>query len=46
MYWKSVQQQNLPVTIKYSKLIAEQISRFDEPKLPDTKVAKQSLWFL
>jgi hypothetical protein len=44
MYWKSVSQQNLPVTIKYPEMVAEIYPYFKEDKLPE--FAKENLWFL
>ena len=44
MYWKSVSQQNLPVTIKYPEMVAEIYPHFLHDKLPD--FGKESLWFL
>lgn len=44
MYWKSVRQRNLPVTIEYSKLIASMVSNFEDKEL--VPFAKNSLWFL
>ena len=44
MYWKSVSQQNLPVTIKYPEMVAEIFPFFTHDKLPD--FGKESLWFL
>lgn len=44
MYWKSVKQQNLPVTIKYPEMAAEIFPFFEEDKLPD--FGKNNLWFL
>jgi hypothetical protein len=32
IYWKSVKQQGLPVTIKYPEMIAEIIPHFNDPK--------------
>jgi len=43
IYWKSVKQQGLPVTIKYPEMIAEIMPHFESPTIyPDSK----SLWFL
>lgn len=43
IYWKSVKQQGLPVTIKYPEMIAEIMPHFDSPTIyPNSK----SLWFL
>ena len=44
MYWKSISQQNLPVTIKYPEMVAEIFPYFTHDKLPDH--GKESLWFL
>jgi hypothetical protein len=44
MYWKSTNQQNLPVTIKYPEMVAEIYPYFEHEKLPD--YGKESLWFL
>lgn len=44
MYWKSVSQQNLPVTIKYPAMVAEIFPHFTYDKLPD--FGKENLWFL
>ena len=44
MYWKSVRQQNLPVTIKYSEMIAKIAPHFDGDDIPE--FGKGNLWFL
>ena len=44
MYWKSTDQQSLPVTIKYPEMVASIYPYFDHEKLPD--FGKESLWFL
>lgn len=44
MYWKSVKQQNLPVTIKYPEMVAQIFHHFEGDKLPD--FGKNNLWFL
>lgn len=44
MYWKSTNQQNLPVTIKYPEMVAEIYPYFEHEKLAD--YGKESLWFL
>ncbi|MCB9012404.1 MAG: hypothetical protein H6539_00030 [Bacteroidales bacterium] len=44
MYWKSVRQKNLPVTIEYSEIIAEIFSNFESETLPE--FGKKNLWFL
>jgi hypothetical protein len=44
MYWKSVRQRNLPVTIEYSELIAKMVSHFENKELKP--FARNTLWFL
>lgn len=44
MYWKSVRQRNMPVTIEYSELIAKMISHFENKQLDP--FTRNSLWFL
>ena len=44
MYWKSVKQQNLPVTIKYPAMLAEIAPHFDGDDIPP--YGKDNLWFL
>lgn len=44
MYWKSVKQQNLPITIKYPEMVAEIVPHFSEAELPP--FGKNNLWFL
>lgn len=44
MYWKSTDQQSLPVTIKYPEMVAAIYPFFQHDKLPD--FGKENLWFL
>ena len=44
MYWKSVRQQNLPVTIKYPEMVAEIYPFFKNDNLPP--FGQKNLWFL
>ena len=44
MYWKSIKQQNLPVTIKYPEMVAQIFPHFEGDKLPD--FGKNNLWLL
>ncbi len=44
MYWKSVRQQNLPVTIKYPEMVAEIFPHFSGHEIPE--FGKDNLWFL
>lgn len=44
MYWKSVKQQNLPITIKYPEMVAEIVPHFEDDYLPE--FGRRNLWFL
>ncbi len=44
MYWKSISQQNLPVTTIYPEMVAKIFPHFDREELPE--FAKKNLWFL
>jgi hypothetical protein len=44
MYWKSLRQQNLPVTIKYPEMVAQIAPHFIGNDIPDYR--KNNLWFL
>lgn len=44
MYFKSLTQQNLPVTVKYPEIIAELAPYMESADLPDN--SKNNLWFL
>lgn len=44
MYWKSVKQQHLPVTIKYPEMVAEIFPHFEDYHLPE--FGRDKLWFL
>lgn len=44
IYWKSVTQQNLPVTIKYPEMVAEKFPYFESRTMP--AFGKRNLWFL
>ena len=44
MYWKSVRQRTMPVTIEYSELVAKMIMHFENKELEP--FARNSLWFL
>jgi hypothetical protein len=46
IYWKSINQSSIPVTIEYSKIIADLVAHFPEHELPDNELAHNSLWFL
>lgn len=44
MYWKSVSQQNIPVTIAYPEMVAEIFSHFKQHYIPE--FGTDNLWFL
>jgi hypothetical protein len=44
MYWKSLRQQNLPVTVKYPEIVAQIAPHFEGNAIPD--YGKNNLWFL
>lgn len=44
MYWKSISQQNLPVTTLYPEMVAEIFPHFESDILPE--FGKNNLWFL
>ena len=44
MYWKSMKQQNLPVTIKYPEMVAQIAPHFEGNEIP--QYGKDNLWFL
>jgi len=44
MYWKSVSQQNIPVTISYPEMVAQMYPYFKQPQIPE--FGKDNLWFL
>jgi len=44
LYWKSVSKQSLPVTLKYSEMLAQIVPHFIHSELPQT--GKETLWFL
>lgn len=44
LYYKSIRQQNLPVTIKYPEMVAKIAPHFEGKGIPD--YGKENLWFL
>jgi len=44
IYWKSVKQQNLPVTVKYPEMVAQIAPHFSGKDIPEA--GKDTLWFL
>jgi len=45
IYWKSVKQQNLPVTIKYPEMVAQIAPHFNGGDIP-SNIGNDNLWFL
>ncbi len=45
IYWKSVKQQNLPVTIKYPEMVTKIAPHFSGGDIPKN-IGKDNLWFL
>ena len=45
IYWKSIKQQNLPVTIKYPEMVARIAPHFTGGVIP-TAIGRNNLWFL
>jgi len=46
IYWKSINQVSLPVTIAYSKIVADLAAHFPDHQLPERDIAHSNLWFL
>lgn len=46
IYWKSINQVSLPVTIAYSKIVADLAAHFPDNSLPEKDIAHSNLWFL
>ena len=46
IYWRSVKQRAMPVTILYSEMIAKMAANLPGKAIPDTSIAKRTLWFL
>lgn len=46
IYWKSISQVSLPVTIVYSKIVADLSSHFPDHTLPKNSIAHSTPWFL
>jgi len=44
LYWKSLRQQNVPITIKYPEMVAEIAPRFNSKEIPP--FGQETLWFL
>lgn len=46
MYWKSVEQQNIPITVKYLEMIAEIVPFSQNENIPNPQLECRNLWFL
>jgi hypothetical protein len=46
IYWKSINPISLPVTIAYSKIVADLAAHFPDHRLPELDIAHSNLWFL
>ena len=46
IYWKTVDQQNLPITILYPSLLAEFLPYFHGENLPNKDFSTKTLWFI
>lgn len=46
IYWRSIKQKTKPATIEYSKSLAEKVAYFETKELPNTRVARKTLWFI
>lgn len=46
MYWKSVDPQSIPITIKYPSLMAEFLPYFTDENIPNPEFGCKRLWFL
>lgn len=46
MYWKSLKQKAQPITIIYSKLIAEYMANMGLNTIPDNEIAQKTVWFI
>ncbi len=45
LYWRSIKQKAVPVTIEYAKELSEKAYYFSNG-LPNSKIAKKTLWFI
>lgn len=46
MYWSAVEQQNLPITVKYPSMLAQQVPFFVNDSIPNPEFACSNLWFI
>jgi len=46
MFWKTVDQQNLPITVKYPAILTEFLPYFRYEEIPNPAFGCKSLWFL
>jgi hypothetical protein len=46
MCWSTVDQQNLPITVKYPSMLAKQVPFFENDIIPNPEFACSNLWFI
>lgn len=46
MCWSTVEQQNLPITVKYPSMLAEQVPFFENAIIPNRDFSCSNLWFI
>ena len=46
MCWSTVDQQNLPITVKYPSMLAKQVPFFENDVIPNPEFACSNLWFI
>ncbi len=46
MYWKSVDQQNIPITVIYPEMIAQIVPFFQDENIPNPQFGCRNPWFL
>jgi len=46
VYWRSVKQRAMPVSILYSEKIARMAAEFPDQVIPKTEISRRTLWFL
>lgn len=46
MCWSTVEQQNVPITVKYPSMLAKQVPFFENDIIPNPEFACSNLWFI
>ena len=46
MCWSTVDQQNLPITVKYPSMLAKQVPFFEKDIIPNPEFSCSNLWFI